>query len=937
MSAALLALLLLLLLTPAAAEPELVTAHLEWEPGFLGSTSSRPLTFSTKLPEGLALPAGLQNPLFATLQLGGGGRSLALVLDAAMQSPRLWVDHDFDGEVRDEKRMWMKKSGTSYSRAQNILLPVDGQERPLSVTLRFSYQPDVNRNQVNWYAIGHRRGQVVIGGRLRWVAVVDGNGDLRFDDEKADKLYIDVDANGEFETTGTAPERFKPGVPFRAGEEGWSARVLDPAGRRLELTRAATVPPARPRTWPTRGVMRLGSTYNHSGPPFEELQKRYAADRKKPYASRYQTINSMRTVGTKAACKLLLQIAAKDSDQNVQNAAVRALGNQAYLPWAKAPVEKWARSGPLARQSAALQAMQGLGHPSAAAVARAVVEDGTSTAVGQAASLLLAADPKGAPKILLGAFEKVSQDNVRYGLYMNGLRRVPGGPPLEAMQTAVRSTYASLRAAGLTDLQVLGHPEARTHALAIAEDAPIDYSTGVALATVLGAAGDAECVRALLHMIGGQTNVHARVRKAALDQLRTLRAPKSVAVLVSAVSHKHATVRGVVAELAGSLATPEMAKALERQAKREKDKSVQALQLAALGDIAHPGSVGLLLKYAGKRRSKDPLKAGVRASALRALARMGFADQKVRNFLLGLLKSPRWEDRILALDAAGVTGDARLCAAASPSVEHDVWQVRLAAIEALDKIRCRASIPPLVKRLRVEEIERVRDALADALFRLTGQNLYDDAKAWADWWRRNEGTFEVPAEIPDRTFEDVGGTQAGFYGIPVKTERVAFVIDQSGSMSAPGGVDDESGEERNRLDVAIHEVKGALARLPNRAKACVIMFHSTIHPWKDTLQKLNGSNRTHLEKHLDGMRPTGGTNLYDGLELALRMRNVDTVFLLSDGVPGAGTYVTTRDILREVRSLNQTRRIAIHTISIGRDSELMKRLAKENGGRYVQR
>jgi HEAT repeat protein len=871
------------------------------------------------------------------LRLGGSAKPLQLVLDAVAQSPRLWVDHDFDGSVRDEKRMWMKASGTTFSRAQNILLPIEGQERPLSVTLRLTYQPSQSADKINWYAIGHRRGQVVIGGRLRWVALVDGNGDLRFDDKTSDRIYIDMDANGRFETTGSAPERVQPGVAFRAGEEGWSVRVLDPAGRRIELTRATKAPPARPRTWPTRGVMRLGSTYNHTGPPLAELRARYEADRKKAYASRYQTINQMRTVGTEEACKLLLEIAEGDSDVNVQNAAVRALGNQAYLPWAKAPVEKWARSGPLARQSAALQAMAGLGHPQAAQVARAVLEDGNSTAVGQAASLLIAADPEGAPAILLRAYDEISQDNARYGLYTSGLRSLRDGPPLEAMLAAVGSTYAPLRAAGLTDLQVLGRPEARTHALAIAKEAPADVSTGIALATVLGAAGDAECVRALLHMIGAQDTMHANVRKAALDQLRTLRAPKSVAVLVAAVSHKQAPVRGVVAELAGNLATPEMAKALEKQVKREKDLGVQALQLAALGDIGHPSSVGLLLKYAGKRRSKNELKSGVRASALRALARMGFADAKVRAFLLKLLKSPRWEDRILALDAAGVAGDARLCAAASPNLDHEVWQVRLAAIEALDKIRCRASIAPLIERLPKEEVERVRDALADALFRLTGQNLYDDADAWADWWRRHEGTFEIPSEIPTRTFEDVGGTEAGFYGIPVKTERVAFVIDQSGSMSAPGGVDDESGEERNRLDVAIHEVKGALARLPNRARACVIMFHSTIHPWKDALQKLNGSNRGALERHLDGMRPTGGTNLYDGLEVALKMKDVDTIFLLSDGVPGAGKYVTPGDILRAVRRLNQTRRIAIHTISIGMDSDLMKRLAAENGGRYVQR
>ena len=67
------------------------------------------------------------------------------------------------------------------------------------------------------------------------------------------------------------------------------------------------------------------------------------------------------------------------------------------------------------------------------------------------------------------------------------------------------------------------------------------------------------------------------------------------------------------------------------------------------------------------------------------------------------------------------------------------------------------------------------------------------------------------------------------------------------------------------------------------------------------------------------------------------MKGVDTVFLLSDGVPGSGKYVATKDILRAVRRLNQTRRIAIHGIAIGQDSDLLKSLAIENGGKYVRR
>ncbi len=82
---------------------------------------------------------------------------------------------------------------------------------------------------------------------------------------------------------------------------------------------------------------------------------------------------------------------------------------------------------------------------------------------------------------------------------------------------------------------------------------------------------------------------------------------------------------------------------------------------------------------------------------------------------------------------------------------------------------------------------------------------------------------------------------------------------------------------------------------------------------------------------------TTGGNLYDDLEQALLDPEVDTLLLLSDGVPGAGRYTSTGDILRAIRRVNQTRRVVIHCVSLGRDSDLLRRLAAENGGTYVWR
>jgi hypothetical protein len=62
----------------------------------------------------------------------------------------------------------------------------------------------------------------------------------------------------------------------------------------------------------------------------------------------------------------------------------------------------------------------------------------------------------------------------------------------------------------------------------------------------------------------------------------------------------------------------------------------------------------------------------------------------------------------------------------------------------------------------------------------------------------------------------------------------------------------------------------------------------------------------------------------------------DTLFFFSDGLPTVGEYVNTEEILGGIRELNQFRRLAIHAVAIGDfKKEWMRRLAAENGGRFV--
>jgi len=924
-------LLFLLVLAPlAAAEEQIVTARLSWEPGGVGGFSAGRIPFRTAPPQGVAPVPGLTDPHYARIKMAGT-KGLNVALDAVEGAPRLWVDHDFDGDFGNETQVHLQKSGTNWFRRQVVLARYDDEKDAVPIPLTFSYLPAQGQDYVTVYAQIHRRGTVVLGGRLRLVALTDHSFDVCFDDEKRDRIWVDLDGDGEFTWQGDAPERVVPGEPFRVGEEGWTAHVTSPSGLAVEFRRSKTVPPAKPRTWPEVTAPAAGVTRVPPAESLEVLERRYEEEQGKPYAERYGTVNLIGDVGTRESFDLLLRIADSDKEVNIQSAALRALGNKAYLEHGAAKVAALARKATAAAANALAQALHMMGHPDREAIYIEMVKGSDASAVSGAARWLAFTGTDAARKAILAVVEGSGTPALRYNAYVQGARNLPGGPPLTTILRAADDDYPNLKAEAIRDLGTLGHPEARKRALALATVRPVQITIGMALADVLGADGDAKAVTALLGFLEDE-KLHANVRKKVLEHLRFVRAPESIAVLVKALRAKTPAVRAVAAEVLAAVPERDVTLALLKQAKKEKDPEVLPLLLEALGDHGDEIALAPLLKAAGARG-----KAEARRAAIRALARLGFHHPKVRAFLLGLLGARSWEDRILALDAAGASGDLELVPRILPALGHEAWQVRLACVEALDALRTKASIEPLIGRLAVEEEERVRDAIATTLFRLTGMNLYDNAGIWQQWWKENGAGFEVPEQIPQPP-EQHAGTQAGFYGIPVKSERVIFVIDQSGSMSAAGDLDaDDDEKSGNRLDVAVREVLGAVAKLKNSARINVILFETTIHPWKDKLQKLGSGTRSELRKELESKKPMGGTNLYDGLELALQAKDVDTVFLLSDGVPGSGKYVATPDILRAVRRENQTRRVAIHCVSIGMDSELLRLIAEQNGGRYVRR
>jgi len=105
--------------------------------------------------------------------------------------------------------------------------------------------------------------------------------------------------------------------------------------------------------------------------------------------------------------------------------------------------------------------------------------------------------------------------------------------------------------------------------------------------------------------------------------------------------------------------------------------------------------------------------------------------------------------------------------------------------------------------------------------------------------------------------------------------------------------------------------------------------------YRETVVPASSGNKQQAISWTTAMRPTGATNLGDAILLAFEDKEVDTIFVLSDGQPNQGKLPSADAILNEVRRINTARRIVIHTINFAGARDFMKKLAEENGGQFV--
>jgi HEAT repeat protein len=941
------ALLPLLLLAGAEGDPPgIVSTRLEWDPGLPGSPKFATVPLLGAAPAGAVPPADGAATRFALIPLGPG-MFFAAAVSPQGAPPRIWFDRDHDGDLSREEPLPLVKAGEWLDARLTVLLGIPGEEAPVAVDLRVSVAAD-DPVLFHWQARLHRRGSVVLGGMLRRLALRDASHRLRFDEGKKIALLLDTDGDGLLDDEEASPEWIFPGAPFRVGEEGWSFRVPDPSGASVEFTRLAKAPPPAPRPW--KEVPRPETRKDPPAPPARPLADLVREFQGLPKGATgeavWRPLKEIGMVGTEEAYAFLKSQADRGPSIAVRGYAVGSMANPAFLKKHADGIASYARSSEpwLVQQS--LVTLHGIQHPLLERICGELVDSEYVAVAEGAARTIGYLDTESARKAATALLRNPRLREIRRGAY-EGIRTWKGGPPAAVMAMVARDRDLARRVLALRDMFATGHPETRAVVLESAADlrgpagssltqgAPNYRDTGDlrAVADILTSFPDRECAEAALALaMREKRDLGDRL----LARLTAFRDREAVGAILDALRAKDEDRREFAARVLGRIPDDRVAPALVRQFRSEKSAAVAVALVESVGDRGDAGSVDVLLQAA-----QGP--GELRAAAVRSLVRYGFGVPEARRFLLGLLDDGNPEVRVFALDAAGASGDPALAPRVLPSLDHESWMLRLAAVEALRRLRAKGGVAPLVNRLTREESERVGAAIGRALFELTGANLYSDAALWTRWWKENGASFAVPAEVP-KLPDGVGGNSTGaFFGIPLETDRVIFVLDRSGSMDAPdvaaGAAPAKDGAvpARTRFQRAIAETLGAAGRLGPSTRVNVILFESSVVRWQKSLAPLDPAARTDLDRFLLKQEPGGQTNLYDALEAALDDRGVDTLVVLTDGQPNLGKYTYPDDILAAVRRRNETRRIAIHCVSLGTDSDLLRRLAAENSGQYAQR
>jgi HEAT repeat protein len=255
--------------------------------------------------------------------------------------------------------------------------------------------------------------------------------------------------------------------------------------------------------------------------------------------------------------------------------------------------------------------------------------------------------------------------------------------------------------------------------------------------------------------------------------------------------------------------------------------------------------------------------------------------------------------------------------------------VRALAIDLYERFASKASLVALIERLEHEERPALRWRAVQALQRMTGRKERLDPRPWrvyaatlAEDWR--PGARCEPSEAGSGTF--------ALAGLPILSDRVAFLIDFSGSLWRV----DENG--RSRKAIVDEKMRAALEALPETAQFNVIPYTNEPHPWREALVPATRANIERGARDFETCQERGKGNFFDAALLALADPGVDTIVVLTDGAPTGGHRFQLELLFEALLEENRGRWVTFDSIVVDCPKGVARRwleFSQRTGGRSI--
>jgi len=294
-------------------------------------------------------------------------------------------------------------------------------------------------------------------------------------------------------------------------------------------------------------------------------------------------------------------------------------------------------------------------------------------------------------------------------------------------------------------------------------------------------------------------------------------------------------------------------------------------------------------------------------------------------------------------------------------------QVSRAAVQLIESQKLVKCVDGLIDLLGELEGSRDEDSLLttqtrDALVGITGET-FATAELYRSFWAPRKAKFR-PVTGKKKSWEGTSERKRPtFFGSEIKSNRIVFVIDVSGSMHAAdppprqrtgrsgrgpatGGKDGEKPPEstsRVRIDRAKFQLAQAIKALPPQAKFTILAYSGAQFPpgsaqggdpdallppkiggfewlqiWSNKLTTASDRGKSSAMGWIEQLKANGSTFTYNALRAAFEVDGADSIVLLSDGVPAeidraTGGPMTPDQILKKIEAINRFKRLRIDT------------------------